>query len=283
MTATRTDSPEKLLARLVGPENLDALAFQGFVSHSRRANGAFSFKLRFRANGKQRVRYLGSDALYAATIHVALRKWQMWSRRLRAFAQKLALARRLQQQIRRQMAKLIGRREADSVSYPAPSPSPISEANHVDKQSLRPVIADNAGSRRIARQRCDRRAGDGQDPGQRTSRRNDHGVRQTIGPRLRVCRPDQTADARRQRQGRRRRRRPLYPLFPPGGSDGERRPAYLAARRRAADQSAAQRLKNRSVIPTPPSLLTIRRCEFARVPPWFSENLKLCFLVSKVD
>ena len=53
-------------------EHLGALARQGFVSHEHRGQRGPFFKLRFRFEGKQIVRYLGTDAENAERVRSEL-------------------------------------------------------------------------------------------------------------------------------------------------------------------------------------------------------------------
>ena len=55
----------------LAPGEIKALATQGFVARERRG-GRIYWKLRFRVGGRQRVRYLGSDATKAAAIRAEL-------------------------------------------------------------------------------------------------------------------------------------------------------------------------------------------------------------------
>ena len=58
---------------------VEALTRQGFVSAERRGSQTY-FKLRYRVSGKQRVRYLGSDARVADEVAAELRRLQQGRR-----------------------------------------------------------------------------------------------------------------------------------------------------------------------------------------------------------
>ena len=60
----------------LSPLHLAALRTQGFVSWEQRGVGRPIAKLRYRVQGQQHVRYLGTDASRARTIEHALRQWQ---------------------------------------------------------------------------------------------------------------------------------------------------------------------------------------------------------------
>jgi hypothetical protein len=84
------------LAARLGPDDLRALAAQGFVSADRRANGKTTFKLRWRRGGRQQVRYLGSDPAAAAVVREFVARLQAPGRaERRALALLAEAARRL--------------------------------------------------------------------------------------------------------------------------------------------------------------------------------------------
>ena len=72
MTLQSAPEPWAALAARLGPDALAALALQGFVSAEPRPSGRTSYKLRWRQGGRQRVRYLGSDAATAERVRAGL-------------------------------------------------------------------------------------------------------------------------------------------------------------------------------------------------------------------
>lgn len=85
-----------LLTLGLHPEELAALGRQGFVARQQRSPGPPLHKLRFRLEGRQRVKSLGRDALLAARIQTALDGLQR-GRRLQL----------VQRQLRRQAARAL--------------------------------------------------------------------------------------------------------------------------------------------------------------------------------
>jgi hypothetical protein len=81
-----------VVARL-GRADLDALARQGFVSTEVRADGARSYKLRWRAAGRQRVLSLGKDPAAAAAVRAGLADLQADRRAARELSALAAEAR----------------------------------------------------------------------------------------------------------------------------------------------------------------------------------------------
>lgn len=70
-------------------EQLAALKCQGFVARERRGNGYYVYKLRFRQKGRQKVRYVGTDAALADRVRRELQILQaavQRRRRLRRFS-----------------------------------------------------------------------------------------------------------------------------------------------------------------------------------------------------
>ena len=55
---------------------IEVLRYQGFVSRERRHGRSEVFKLRFRSNGQQQVRYLGTSPLEAARVELAVKTLQ---------------------------------------------------------------------------------------------------------------------------------------------------------------------------------------------------------------
>lgn len=76
--------------------DLSALAVQGFVGTERRGNRTY-FKLRFRRQRRQAVRYLGLDARFAAQVGAELLALQAHRRRRHELA---ALTKQARQQLR---------------------------------------------------------------------------------------------------------------------------------------------------------------------------------------
>jgi len=60
----------------IGLAEFAALRRQGFVSAERRGPRLVIYKLRYRVKGRQRVRYIGSDAIWARQVQEALSRWQ---------------------------------------------------------------------------------------------------------------------------------------------------------------------------------------------------------------
>lgn len=75
-SAPGRDTSESILARLaLTPTELAAVKQQGFISREQRSPENIVFKLRFRLNGRQRVKYVG-DAAAAEALRQELRKLQ---------------------------------------------------------------------------------------------------------------------------------------------------------------------------------------------------------------
>jgi hypothetical protein len=68
--------PAGLIALRLSASELQALSYQGFVACERRGRTASVYKLRFRINGRQCVRYVGTDPQRAAVIRAALDRLQ---------------------------------------------------------------------------------------------------------------------------------------------------------------------------------------------------------------
>jgi hypothetical protein len=97
-----TDAWAAVAGRL-GPADHDGLARQGWVSEQVRPSGATTYKLRWRVNGRQRVRYLGSDVAVAAQVRAALIDLQCARRTERELAQLLRQARAQLGTLKRQL------------------------------------------------------------------------------------------------------------------------------------------------------------------------------------
>ncbi len=87
-------------------EELAALCRQGFVSEERRGKRLY-YKLRFRCNGKQRVRYLGRDAARAAEVREELWKLQEPRRTELELARLDRTARRMLREAKATLAPLL--------------------------------------------------------------------------------------------------------------------------------------------------------------------------------
>lgn len=86
-------------------EQLCALRRQGFVSRECRGAGRKEiYKLRFRWQGRQQVRYLGTDPGAAAQVRAALEQWQSAARRRREAQRAARQARRTLRAAKRQLA-----------------------------------------------------------------------------------------------------------------------------------------------------------------------------------
>jgi hypothetical protein len=81
-----------ILAGRIDREDLAALAVQGFVSTEVRPSGQVTYKLRWRRDGRQRVRYLGSDPAVAARVQAAVETLQQPNRSNRLWKVFLAAA-----------------------------------------------------------------------------------------------------------------------------------------------------------------------------------------------
>ncbi|HUE73795.1 MAG TPA: hypothetical protein VMP01_23145 [Pirellulaceae bacterium] len=95
--------PREAIAVLdLSADEIQSLVRQGFVSREAR-NGTNVYKLRFRHQGRQRVRSLGSNPQRAADVRAALaelqngRKWELRSRR------RIRQARQLQREIKQRL------------------------------------------------------------------------------------------------------------------------------------------------------------------------------------
>jgi hypothetical protein len=107
----QTEASAPALATLFQELNLtdaerQAVREQGFVHRKSRGRRGAVFFLRFRLNGKQMARYLGTDAERARTIQLALESWQ----------RPHALRRRLRKRIR-EMRTLLATVKAQIAQY----------------------------------------------------------------------------------------------------------------------------------------------------------------------
>jgi hypothetical protein len=59
-------------AGVVDRDDLTAISARGFVSAEKRPSGLLTYKLRWRRNGRQCVRYLGSDPTIGARVKAAV-------------------------------------------------------------------------------------------------------------------------------------------------------------------------------------------------------------------
>lgn len=85
MTSVKTQHPGKALESLgLEEEAMEALQHQGFVAEEFRDRAGRRwgpyYKLRWRQDGRQRVRYLGNDTRRVHEIRVALQHWQQVTR-----------------------------------------------------------------------------------------------------------------------------------------------------------------------------------------------------------
>ena len=85
-------------------DQIAALRQQGFVARERRHGRSEVFKLRFRINGQQQVRYLGTSPLEATRVALALKALQK-AKRLRREMQRLQ---RESQAVLKATKKLLG-------------------------------------------------------------------------------------------------------------------------------------------------------------------------------
>lgn len=101
---TTTANAWAAISRRLSPADHDSLARQGWVSEQIRPSGATTYKLRWRIEGRQRVRYLGSDPAVAAHVRAVLIDMRCARRTERALAQLLRQARFQLAAIKRQLA-----------------------------------------------------------------------------------------------------------------------------------------------------------------------------------
>lgn len=105
----RDDEVPVVLAKLkLGTKEVRALRHQGFVSRERRGR-CWVYRLRFRVDGRQVTRYVGTDAVKAAVVQQGLAEWQA-KRHLDLELGRLAKEagrelRRAKQQLTEQLAK----------------------------------------------------------------------------------------------------------------------------------------------------------------------------------
>lgn len=106
-TSSRTRKTGSLSDLALTPDDYRDLRRQGSVcSEGRR--GTIYFKLRFRtADGRQRVRYLGSDPVVAESIRRELRQLQTHRRCRTELSRRHREARKLLQQVKRNLAEVI--------------------------------------------------------------------------------------------------------------------------------------------------------------------------------
>lgn len=84
-------------------EEISALAHQGFISTERRGNGRVYYKLRYRMDGEQRVKYLGKDSEFVERVRRELASLQEDTRARRELGR---LVREAKQGIRIAKARL---------------------------------------------------------------------------------------------------------------------------------------------------------------------------------
>ena len=87
--------------------DLDALARQGFVAPEKGCSGHRRFKLRFRMDGKQVVRYIGTDPIRAARIERELEILQCEHRSDRQLQRQLRMARAALRESKRILAPVL--------------------------------------------------------------------------------------------------------------------------------------------------------------------------------
>jgi hypothetical protein len=110
-----TDDTTSVLAKLrLSPAEIAAIARQGFVSAEQRGPRTIVFKLRFRYDGKQRVRYLGTDQTIAAHITAVLDRHQ---RQRQLDADLRALANRAGQTLRQSKLALVEQVEGAGLRF----------------------------------------------------------------------------------------------------------------------------------------------------------------------
>jgi hypothetical protein len=66
------DAPAALNQLRLTPAEMAALQKQGFVAAEMRGRRTIIYKLRFRVDGRQHVRYLGNDVAFVAAVQCAL-------------------------------------------------------------------------------------------------------------------------------------------------------------------------------------------------------------------
>jgi hypothetical protein len=88
-------------------EELHALKSQGFVSQERRGPAQPTFKLRFRYGGRQRVRSLGKDPAFAASVNRELAQVQARKRLDRKLAHLICGASKTLRQAKQRLVPLL--------------------------------------------------------------------------------------------------------------------------------------------------------------------------------
>ena len=92
--AAETESIEVFFAQVgLTPEEIAQVKLQGFVSREQRGTNTTVFKLRYRLDGRQRTKYLGTDVDRAIIIEQQLKKLQSareLNKKLRALNRKAA-------------------------------------------------------------------------------------------------------------------------------------------------------------------------------------------------
>jgi hypothetical protein len=102
------DGASNVLAQLrLSRSQLETLETQGFVHEERRANDNSCFKLRFRFEGKQVVRYLGTDALRAEAVRNALARHQLVHRTLQRLRRDTHQANRMAREAKKNLLSLV--------------------------------------------------------------------------------------------------------------------------------------------------------------------------------
>lgn len=112
--SARDAIPAELLALDLIPVQLQALRRQGSVHREQRGKRATIYKLRFRYQGRQHVKYLGTDEAAALRMQAALRQWQAAKQRRRAQRQ---LLKRASQMLRTSKQTLTPLLEAEGYHY----------------------------------------------------------------------------------------------------------------------------------------------------------------------
>ena len=125
------------LATRLGPDALSALANQGFVSAETRPSGAVTFKLRWRAGGRQKVVYLGSDPAAADAVRAGLAALQAPRDARRELARLMARARKELSKLKEALEPAMAARgyryhgfTARRTRPPAPETAEVSDTSH---------------------------------------------------------------------------------------------------------------------------------------------------------
>jgi hypothetical protein len=103
-TTSCEEAPRSLAVLALSQEELRALARQGFVAVEYRGHRGPFYKLRFRVDGRQAVKYLGQDVRFAARIRHELASLQARRRHVLELRRMSAEARKLLRETKRDLS-----------------------------------------------------------------------------------------------------------------------------------------------------------------------------------